>query len=138
MLNCVFVYGTLMQGMSNAGVISPFVEDNISAVAGGMVLFDIPGYGFPAVIAGDGKVLGELIWLKDIEKAMPALDSLEDFYGPASVNNMYERIVTECITKNGSKEECYIYVWSHPEELQEIGAIVPDGDWRKVFVRSGV
>ena len=80
MLSCVFVYGTLMRGMSNHQVLAPyFATVRLAQLQG--ILFDLP-YGYPAVIDGNGVVHGELIELVDPKAALITLDKLEDYHGP--------------------------------------------------------
>lgn len=125
----VFVYGTLMRGLYNHHVVEPFIASVQGGVTKG-ILFDLP-YGYPAVVQGDGVVAGELIELNNIVVALERLDELEDYFGVSNPNNLYERVIQEIDTKKGEKTLAYFYIWSKPEEIQEIGTKVADGDWRK-------
>ncbi|MDP4160847.1 MAG: gamma-glutamylcyclotransferase family protein [Bacillota bacterium] len=130
MVNKVFVYGTLLSGLSNHRVVKPYVVDCKAAKTVGQ-LYHLP-YGYPAVIDSDSeqKIIGELLELKEAEPALKALDRLEGYIGPGDRRNLYERIVQEVVMTDCSRVLAYIYVWANPEKLDRIGELVPDGDWR--------
>ncbi|VFU14763.1 hypothetical protein SCFA_2650005 [anaerobic digester metagenome] len=64
----VFVYGTLMKGLSNYSVIKPFVKSICAGKTRG-ILYDLP-YGYPAVKPGRGFVHGEVVELQDVAERL--------------------------------------------------------------------
>ena len=95
----VFVYGTLMEGEANHGYLdnSTFLGN---AVIEGYEMYDCGWY--PAIVAGDGLVIGELydVPLEDI----PSIDMLE---GEGSL------YVKKCerISLNGNSTFAYVYIY---------------------------
>lgn len=131
MVNYVFVYGTLCKGECNHYVAAPFVTGVREAFVKGC-LYDL-SYGYPAMTGGDGIVRGQLFELapERLKEALKHMDRLES-YEEGRTDNEYERIVTEAVTDDGEKVECYTYVY--PDEkrewLDKEGVFVADGDWR--------
>ena len=64
----VFVYGTLMTGLSNHSVIKAFVKSICAGKTRG-ILYDLP-YGYPAVKPGQGVVHGEVVELQDVAERL--------------------------------------------------------------------
>ncbi|NLJ77605.1 MAG: gamma-glutamylcyclotransferase [Peptococcaceae bacterium] len=128
-INRVFVYGTLMSGMGNHHLIKPFLKGMRPGKTEG-ILYDLP-YGYPAVIPGKGIVHGEIMELRDIGKSLQVLDRLEG-YREGCAGNPYNRVVQVVETVDGAKMPAYLYIWGMPEEIEEQGAIVPGGDWRRL------
>lgn len=131
MINKLFVYGTLMQGEANYGVIADYVIKNVPAKARGQV-FDLP-YGYPAMATGEGWAYGELVELRDVERAIKALDHLEGYQGVGK-RNLYERIISTVYTATGEIDTAYIYYWSKVGQLQQIGTQVKNGRWSKQHI----
>lgn len=125
----LFVYGTLMTGMSNHSLISPFVQQVRVAYTKG-TLYHLP-YGYPALVEGSGIVWGELFELRDSPNALKILDRFEDFYGPGNAANLYERVPQTVWSEDGTEFTAQVYRWAKPLELKRIGAPVANGDWRK-------
>lgn len=128
MFSRVFVYGTLMSGMHNHCLIRPYLETITRGKMKG-ILFDLP-YGFPAVIPGKGTVYGEIMELRNINEAIIVLDRLEGYHGKKSNQNLYNRVVQDVEILNGETVPAYLYFWARPEDLFELGTVVPGGDWK--------
>src|SRR4051812_35602210 len=105
----VFVYGTLMTGMSNFSIVKPFVKSVTPGKLQGKI-YDLT-YGFPgAILEGeDGYIIGEVLELREADKAMRRLDELEDYYGPNSTKNMYDKNIVKIITFRGEILDAYVY-----------------------------
>lgn len=131
----IFVYGTLMTGMSNHSLISPFVQGVRVAYTKG-TLYHLP-YGYPALVEGDGIVLGELFDLRDSQNALKILDPFEDFYGVGNTHNLYERVSQTVWSKDGTELTAQVYRWAKPTELKGIGVRVANGDWRSYLKLQG-
>ncbi|AEF93531.1 AIG2 family protein [Desulfotomaculum nigrificans CO-1-SRB] len=125
----VFVYGTLMMGLSNHQVIQPYVQSIQPAEMKGR-LYDLL-YGYPAMIAGEEKVIGELVELVNHDQALVELDQLENYWGEGEARNLYNRVVQEAKLADGRKVAAYVYLWAKAEEIPNIGVHVADGSWRR-------
>ncbi len=126
----IFVYGTLMSGMSNYHVIRPFIKTVKPAKMKG-ILYDLP-LGYPAMVDGEGTVLGEIMESNDIESALAILDELEEYYGPGALGNEYIRVIREAEC-NGEKYNTFVYLWAKPMQLDELGILLTNGDWKTIM-----
>ena len=103
----VFVYGTLLPGECNHRVAAPWLLDaRPGEVSGRLVDCGV----WPALVRGGeakaGRVRG--MWLTVKPEALAAMDELEDFIGPESLNE-YERIWVR--DASGQPLEGWAYVW---------------------------
>lgn len=114
----LFVYGTLRDGQSARRMLEAYVRASEPARCRGTMYAFASGY--PGVILdGDTTLVGELLHLDDLDKALPLLDAYE--------GDDFTRILGDVEAGNGI-ERAWIYVLSDPE--QAASAIsVPDGDW---------
>lgn len=102
----IFVYGTLMQGFSNSEkYLSGFAINRKPGQMKGDLFHLI--YGFPAATEGKGRVVGEIVRVKDINKILWVLDWLEDCDQP---DPMYQRVVREARDYDGNITKCYVYL----------------------------
>lgn len=132
MINRVFVYGTLMEGMENYWLLRPYVVSITPAFIAGAEIYHLAG-GYPAVVftGSPAQVKGQIMELRSIRKALTVLDGLEDFFGDGHPDNLYDREVKTAYSISGSEPaEAYVYVWAHPEQLIGIGKLVKGGCWR--------
>ena len=113
----VFVYGSLLPGMYNHGVISPYV---IAAKPGRVrgKLADVGPY--PALIADERHTVRGM-WLTVSMAAIPRLDELEEFIG-IEENNDYERVWTT--DADDPDLSGWLYIWTHSR-----GCPLLDADW---------
>lgn len=113
----VFVYGSLLPGMSHYAVAEPYVK----AAEPGRVrgkLVDVGPY--PALLLeGSGFVRG--IWLEIAGGGLPKLDEWEDFIGIEEQND-YERVWI----RDADRPDIagWVYVWAASRGYPEA-----DGDW---------
>ncbi len=119
----VFVYGTLKAGeraerlAERAGLVS-----RLPAVAEGLVLFALPA-GYPAAVAGEGRVEGEFLVFQDLEAALRLLDRFED------AGEEYVRRAIEVKTPGGPR---LAWVYLYPSEeavLRAGGRRIAGGRW---------
>ncbi|WP_134702383.1 gamma-glutamylcyclotransferase [Ammoniphilus sp. YIM 78166] len=124
----IFVYGTLRSGQYYHHLIEKQIQSIQKATVEGL-LFDLP-YGYPAVIEGTGRVVGELFTFENHQQALCILDELEDYHGPGK-DNEYERIETLATLDTGQHVPCQMYVYSASKEalIKEKGIFVSHGDW---------
>lgn len=126
----VFVYGTLMSGMSAHDKIAIFVKQIVPAwVCGRLVQLSA---GYPVLLPGSGRVAGELIELQQVEAALAAMDEWEEYYGPQQVENAYERelwlVYGEAFT---TMAWLYCCPAGREERVMAEGITIPQNDWRK-------
>ncbi|OQA89179.1 MAG: Gamma-L-glutamyl-butirosin B gamma-glutamyl cyclotransferase [bacterium ADurb.Bin236] len=129
----IFVYGTLMRGMSNH---DRFCRDALNiepAVTTGR-LYHLP-YGFPAMFdAPDGQVFGEVMTFPDIGKTLERLDRLEG-YRPGDIQSHYVRIAkTVTILNNGEDVLAWTYIYPNDRMRTDFTPVLTDC-WR-IFMSS--
>jgi gamma-glutamylcyclotransferase (GGCT)/AIG2-like uncharacterized protein YtfP len=110
----LFVYGTLMRGESNHGVMAggEFVRE--ASTRAEFVLVDMGEH--PAMLRGDSTVHGEL-WSLD-ERVLAAVEELE------GAPEYYHRILLELA--DGTRAECYV-----PTSPPTGKPVIPGGSWRR-------
>lgn len=128
-INQVFVYGTLMSGMSNQHVIISHTKRLEPGKARGL-LYHLP-YGYPAMIDGEGEITGELVELIDPDQVLEALDWLEGYRGEENPDNLYHRVIRQVGTADGRVVSAYVYLWAKERELGRLGVQVASGNWRE-------
>ena len=99
----VFVYGTLLTGYGNHGLVSGLVVDVKPGTVSGFRLYDLGA--FPgARPAPDFGVRGEMLTLEDPKEALRRLDRLE------GVPTLYTRERVTVAFDDGTTGEAWIYV----------------------------
>lgn len=136
-MNQVFVYGTLMQEMKNYQLIQCFVSTIRPAVINGGALYHLEA-GYPALVLTNdhNQVYGEIIEFIDMGQVLPALDELEGYLGAECPDNLYDRVICQAFDESGRSANTYVYVWSHPDQLKEIGQLVRGGCWRSFMAQQ--
>lgn len=113
----VFVYGSLLPGLSNHEVAKPYLRRVDPGTVRGR-LADLGPY--PALLPGlEGRVRG--MWFELDKAGLPALDRLEDFKGIEETND-YERVwITDADSPSLAG---WVYIWTETR-----GYPLADGDW---------
>ncbi|MFD0671557.1 gamma-glutamylcyclotransferase [Cohnella sp. GCM10027633] len=116
-IESVFVYGSLLPGLHNYGVVS----SHVVAAREGRVRGRLVDAGrYPALLPDSSRTVRG-IWLDVSIDALPALDELEGFSGIEETND-YERIWT---TDADRPEQCgWLYVWTESRGCPPV-----DSDW---------
>jgi len=126
MIDTVFVYGTLMQGQGNHGLLAQgaSVESITRAtVKAGMV--DLGGY--PAAFRTEnGQIQGELIRVRRLEEVLRRLDRLEGFTG-YHLDSLYHRVLALVDVEGGLSCDAWIYLLAGSRKNYPI---IASGDWR--------
>lgn len=137
MIKQVFVYGTLMEGMENYWLLQPYVVSITPAVLAGAEIYHLAD-GYPALVftGSPAQVKGQIIELSSMDKALPMLDDLEEFFGDGHPDNLYDRKIRTAYSLSGEQAEVYVYAWARPEQLAALGETVKDGCWRSYRVSS--
>lgn len=103
----ILVYGTLLKGEGNHHMLAGAELVGDAKLKG--ILYDMP-YGFPAVIEGDGVVLGE-VYNVPISK-LRDLDRLEGYRESNKASSMYLREFAEVELMDGELMQVYFYKWN--------------------------
>ncbi|RDI96393.1 gamma-glutamylcyclotransferase [Meiothermus sp. QL-1] len=126
----VFVYGTLKQGERNFEVArrAGWVR-SVPAYIEGFRLFHLPKgksrpYAYPAVVAGEGRVWGEVQWFAELASALRLLDWLED------AGREYQRVAGWAYPQEGDPVRVWLYVYPSVQRVQGAQGIwLPEGVW---------
>ncbi|MDJ0383870.1 gamma-glutamylcyclotransferase family protein [Streptomyces sp. G-G2] len=129
-----FVYGTLRPGEVNHDL---FLRGRTRAEEPARLpdarLYDGPGYPY-AVQCPGARTAGELIVPAPGQYArlLAELDRLEDFHGPGSPLNLYERVRRTTLRPDGSGTAAWVYLAAPrlAATLTATGTPIPGGDWR--------
>ncbi len=133
----IFVYGSLRSDMFNYKI---YLDGNVESSYKGYIngnLSHLDNKGYPAVVPGEGKVLGELMNLIDFEKTLSELDEMEH-YEENGKNNEYNRKVVEVDLLDGTKEKAYYYEYNPGTEINKDDLLipVPSGDWKEYMLNK--
>ncbi len=119
-LHSVFIYGSLLPGLSNHGVIKDEIRKCESGVIAGR-LVDAGAY--PAAVRdGEAAAAGSRIrglWIAVGREGLAALDELEEFRGAEEMND-YERVWTRDAFDAGKAG--WVYVWPNDRGCPEVGS----------------
>lgn len=136
LIDKIFVYGSLRSDMFNyEKLLKGKVSKTSKATINGN-LFHLDNKGYPAVVPGDGTIIGELMELKDFNKSLKELDDLENYSEDNNINCEYLRKEIEVNLKDGRKEIGYYYEYNtkalnnSEDKLIEI----PHGDWKEYII----
>ena len=116
----VFVYGTLMEGMSRHSE----MQDGCTLVCEGTVqgnLYHISDY--PGLVAGNGTVQGELYRASDMFQIIQRLDWIE---GAGGADPLFNRVIQQVNTERG---KVWAYTYHYAKSTDSFDKIV-SGNWR--------
>ncbi len=135
-ISTLFVYGTLMRGMSNH---ARFCGDALTikpAFTTGR-LYHLP-YGYPAMFSGpDGQVFGDVMTFPNIEKTIKEMDHLEGYrpHGQCHYIRIAKRVTS---LSDGITVPAWAYVYPEDRlrEIRRVGAFIPHGCWREFMMSA--
>ena len=121
-----FVYGTLIKGMGNDGLI-PDEAKRIKGYTRGK-MFNV-GL-FPAVVNGKDKIHGEIVYVPSYlyKRTMKVLDTLEGYRGKD--DDMYKRVIKKVWDNGGNEIDCWMYLWNRDIKGMEY---ISHGSWVKYW-----
>lgn len=134
----LFVYGSLMEGFFNY---EKALKGKVLSRAHGRVrgiLYHQTVKAYPAMVAGDGWVAGEILELDDFDRVLEIGDRIESYEGPHGKDNEYDRRITD-IEADGKIVRAWAY-WYSRNDLgtpQNPAILIPNGDWRKFMELGG-
>jgi gamma-glutamylcyclotransferase (GGCT)/AIG2-like uncharacterized protein YtfP len=120
----IFVYGGLMRGFDLHHHMA-----GATFVGEGWTPGTLVSLGrYPGLLAGGGKVRGEIYRLDDPAASLEALDDLEDFNPGDPDKSAYLRVLADVHAGDGATLQAWTYVYNQDAQ----GApLVTSGDWRK-------
>ncbi|AEV28060.1 hypothetical protein SpiGrapes_0196 [Sphaerochaeta pleomorpha str. Grapes] len=132
----LFVYGSLLEGFFNyeKTLVGKVITCVPAKVRGN--LFHQSKKGYPALVAGEDWVYGELLALSHIEENLPLLDQVENYYGEGQANE-YDRILKKVFVPS---QNCYIEAYVYWYGLDDLGKennpviYLADGNWRSFML----
>lgn len=137
-----FVYGTLRPGSRYWPNIGEMISDYEPAYIDGYELYDLPDDAYPAILPGNGRVFGDLLFVRlgYEEVVREIVDDIEEFDSQDPGSLFLRRPVDATRLRSPESAvvpaETYIFNPSRKPVLQKHGVAVPDGDWRE-FVTQG-
>ncbi|MCW6082640.1 gamma-glutamylcyclotransferase [Clostridium botulinum] len=138
----LFVYGSLRDGFFNS---DKYIKDQIISRKLGKIkgtLYHMPNKGYPAVLKGNGEVIGEIIELKNWNENLKALDSMENYILAGNKNNEYNRELVEVeIIENEDKDKklkafAYLYNMNDEDVFNKYSVYIPHGDWKNFMLEE--
>ncbi|WP_130805777.1 gamma-glutamylcyclotransferase family protein [Senegalia massiliensis] len=130
----IFVYGSLMEGFFNY---NNYLKNKIKSRKLAKVkgkLYHLENRGYPALLEGDDDVFGELIEIKDFEKNLVSLDTLEGYIEKNSELNEYNRVIKDIKLLDSQKIlKAYVYSFNlkNIENRNAEKIYIPSGSWRE-------
>lgn len=128
----IFVYGSLRSDMFNYNI---YLNGKVKSSKKGYIkgnLSHLDNKGYPAVVKGNKKILGELMELNNFELTLKELDEMEN-YQLDGVNNEYNRREVEVTLLDGSIEKAYFYEYNKDAEINKDDVLISIecGDWKE-------
>ena len=128
-LDRLFVYGTLRQGQTARSLIANQIKRCIQATSVGSI-YAFP-MGHPGMTEGDGngRVVGEVIWLTELAATFGLLDAYE--------GQDFARVIKK-VTLDETNEQlwAWVYMLSDPGAAK-FGTLIEDGDWVRYWTEQG-
>lgn len=120
----IFVYGTLMRGLSRHHFMTDGRFEGEASAKGRLITLGE----YPALLDGAGTVRGEVYSFDDLPAALDVLDDVENFDPTNPDASEYVREVRDVVLDGGEKMCAWLYVYNRPREN---APIIPSGDWRR-------
>jgi len=130
----IFVYGSLMEDFFNYNnyLKGKIKSRKLAKVKG--ELYHLENRGYPALLEGNDDVFGELIEIKDFEKNLLSLDTLEGYIEKNSQLNEYNRVIKDIKLLDSEKTiKAYVYSFNlkNIENRNAEKIYISSGSWRE-------
>ncbi len=123
----LFVYGTLLSGLDYAWMLEDADFLGLGIIEG--VMFNVSW--FPAVVAGDGYVIGELYRINDYH--VRALDDFEGYHEHQEEESLFIRREVEVrLFADGYHVRAFCYLYNSDTGAERI----PCGDYRRYLIEK--
>lgn len=128
----IFVYGSLRSDMFNYNI---YLNGKVKSSKKGYIngnLYHLGNKGYPAVVKGNKKILGELMELNDFEATLKELDDMEN-YQLDGFNNEYNRHEVDVTLPDRSIEKAYFYEYNKDAKINKDDVLISIecGDWKE-------
>ncbi|MBA3396896.1 MAG: gamma-glutamylcyclotransferase [Deltaproteobacteria bacterium] len=125
-LDRLFVYGTMRQGQTARSLVANSVTRSAQAWTSGQIYAFPMGYpGFTE--AGNGRVVGEVVWLTDLAATFGLLDAYE--------GEDFVRVIKRVTTDDGEQLWTWVYALADPAAVK-LGTLIEDGDWVRYWTEQ--
>lgn len=118
----LFVYATLRQGQTARSLIANQIARSVKASTTGAIYAFPMGYAGLIEVAEARRVVGELLWLKELPGTFGLLDAYE--------GEEFVRVIKQVTLETGEPVWSWIYVLSDPEAIKH-GSLIDHGDWNR-------
>jgi gamma-glutamylcyclotransferase (GGCT)/AIG2-like uncharacterized protein YtfP len=127
-LDRVFVYGTLREGQTARSLVANQIRKCMKASTTGLI-YAFP-MGHPGFVEGDGngRVVGEVIWLTELAATFGLLDAYE--------GQDFARVIKK-VTLDETNDQvwAWIYTLADPSAAKH-GTLIQDGDWVRYWTEQ--
>ncbi|MDB4959841.1 MAG: hypothetical protein JWO36_7410 [Myxococcales bacterium] len=124
-LDRLFVYGTMRQGQTARSLIANQISRCVKAHTTGQI-YAFP-MGYPGFIEGDGKVIGEVLWLTELAATFGLLDAYE--------GQDFVRVIRKVTIETGEELWAWVYALADAGAIR-VGTPLADGDWVRYWTEQ--
>lgn len=128
-LDRLFVYGTLRQGQTARSLVANQITKCMKAwTTGAMYAFPM---GYPGFVEGEGegRVLGEVVWLTDLAATFGLLDAYE--------GQDFARVIRQVtLEETGERIWAWVYTLADPSTATKFGTRIQHGDWVRYWTEQ--
>jgi gamma-glutamylcyclotransferase (GGCT)/AIG2-like uncharacterized protein YtfP len=125
-LDRLFVYGTMRMGQTARALVANSITRCVQAHTTGQIYAFPMGYpGFSD--SGQGRVVGEVLWLSELAATFGLLDAYE--------GDDFARVIKQVTLETGEELWTWIYTLSDPTAVK-LGTPIPDGDWVRYWTEQ--
>jgi gamma-glutamylcyclotransferase (GGCT)/AIG2-like uncharacterized protein YtfP len=133
----IFVYGSLREGFFNYDIYLKYkvISNKIGKIKN-VDLYHMPYKGYPAIIPGNGEVIGEVIEVSDYYNVIDPIDKMEGFISEGNPNNEYNKTQIEIELEDGTTEMCYVYYYNKDRDnlFEKKAIFISNCDWKKYML----
>jgi gamma-glutamylcyclotransferase (GGCT)/AIG2-like uncharacterized protein YtfP len=126
-LDRLFVYGTLRQGQTARSLLANQITRCVKASTTGHI-YAFP-MGYPGFTEGDGqgRVLGEVVWLSELAATFGLLDAYE--------GQDFARVIRQVTLETGEEVWTWVYTLADPGAIR-LGTLIEHGDWVRYWTEQ--
>lgn len=131
----IFVYGSLREGFFNY---EKYLKGKVSSSKLAIVkgkLYHLSHKGYPALLDGNDKVIGEIMEIKDFLKDIVPIDEMEGYisFEDTSLNEYTRTLMTVKNLETLKDEVVYVYKYEalNDKYFNDKAIYLPKGDWKE-------
>lgn len=126
-LDRLFVYGTMRHGQTARSLLANSIKKSVPAWTSGQIYAFPMGYPGYSEGNGQGRVVGEIVWLTDLAATFGLLDAYE--------GEDFARVIKQVTTESGEALWAWIYTLADPAAIK-LGTLIEDGDWVRYWTEQ--